>query len=232
MDDDPATTYDRLRIETAAMLGFDYAALTAAQGVRVDRAAMLRLELDDCQTKKLAGEPFDTNKYIATSEALERLLGSDPETSTAHDFSGAREELARLLAGRAEAIERHMAREPEKFRRELEEKLACAIAKHNPGSSVASDTDASKPAVGGDAQSSVPHPPPSEAPADGGGLPVLISPAPPPPPPPQASAAERARNVERLNSQPANPPSGPLPEWRRWVDENGIRTSPWSGGRY
>ena len=74
-DADPAAaSFDRLRIETAAMLGYDYANLSSAQGVRVDRAAMLRLELDDCQTKKLAGQPFDMVKYIASSEALERLI--------------------------------------------------------------------------------------------------------------------------------------------------------------
>jgi hypothetical protein len=71
--------HERLRRDTAKLLGYDYANLTAAQSVRVERAAMLRLELDDCATKKLAGQPFDTVKYIAASEALERLIGSDPE---------------------------------------------------------------------------------------------------------------------------------------------------------
>jgi hypothetical protein len=87
--------HEQLRRDTARMLGLDHASLTAAQSVRLDRAVMLRLELDDCQTKKLAGQSFDTNKYVAASESLERLFGSDPEaTTTPHDFKGAREELS------------------------------------------------------------------------------------------------------------------------------------------
>lgn len=72
-----STMHENLRRSTAKMLDYDHANLTAAQSVRLDRAVMLRLELEDCQTKKLAGESFDTNKYIAASEALERLVGGD-----------------------------------------------------------------------------------------------------------------------------------------------------------
>jgi hypothetical protein len=214
MDDDPATTYDRLRIETAAMLGFDYAALTAAQSVRVDRAAILRLELDDCQTKKLEGQPFDTNKYVATSEALERLLGSDPETSTAHDFSGAREELRRFFAQRADAIARRDAREAEAAIAAASWKTACSDAPGDDG---------------------VAHPPPSlAAPAGGGEPPPLIEPPPVPPPPPRRIETDEEK-MARVNAVPVPQHylKGPPEPWRPYVSEDGsISTSPWSRGRY
>ena len=96
----------QLRRDTARMLGYDYTNLMAAQSVRLDRAAMLRLELDDCQTKKLAGQPFDTNKYVAASEALEHLVGGNPEqTNAAYDFTGAKAELTHFFNERAAAIE-------------------------------------------------------------------------------------------------------------------------------
>ena len=74
--------HEQLLKDTCRMLQYDINALTPAQEVRLSRAAMLRLELDDCATKKLAGQPFDTVKYIAASENLERLIGSDPEQTT------------------------------------------------------------------------------------------------------------------------------------------------------
>ena len=98
--------HEALRRDTAKMLGYDYSNLTAAQSVRLDRAAMLRLELDDCQTKKLAGQPFDTNKYVVASESLEQLVGGNPEqTNAAYDFTGAKAELTHFFNERAAAIE-------------------------------------------------------------------------------------------------------------------------------
>jgi hypothetical protein len=101
----------QLRKETARMLQYDINALTPAQEVRLSRAVMLRLELDDCATKKLAGQPFDVKAYVVASESLERLFGGYPEATTTHDFSHAREELANFLARRAERIEEREVRE-------------------------------------------------------------------------------------------------------------------------
>ena len=98
--------HEQLLKDTCRMLQYDINALTPAQEVRLSRAAMLRLELDDCATKKLAGQPFDTVKYIAASEALERLIGSDPEqTNAGYDFTGAKAELTHFFNERAAAIE-------------------------------------------------------------------------------------------------------------------------------
>ena len=90
------------------MLKLDVNNLTAAQSVRLDRAATLRLELNDIEERKLIGAPFDTVKYIAASEALERMLGGDPDAQQqpVDQFAGAREELLRFLENRAEKLER------------------------------------------------------------------------------------------------------------------------------
>jgi hypothetical protein len=126
----PKQLLDRMRKSTADLLGYDLTAkLTAAQSVRLDRAAVLRLELDDVQSRQLAGLPVDMAKFVVASEALERLVGGAPEQTTAsHDFSGAKEELARLLERRAEALAR---------RREHDEAARAAAAMpapdENPG---------------------------------------------------------------------------------------------------
>jgi hypothetical protein len=122
--------HEWLRRDTAKLLGYDYANLTAAESVRLDRAAMLRLELDDCQTKKLAGQPFDMNKYVVASEALERLMGGDPEVPAInheHDFDGAFEELSQLLADRSDRLEMREERVSDVLRQEIV-KLKTALA--------------------------------------------------------------------------------------------------------
>jgi hypothetical protein len=127
MTNDTAVMRKNLRDETAAMLKLDVNNLTAAQSVRLDRASTLRLELNDIEERKLIGAPFDTVKYIAASEALERMLGGDPDQLAAETeeqmrerlvkemFSKDAEELRELLHRRAEALER---------RREAQEKAA------------------------------------------------------------------------------------------------------------
>jgi hypothetical protein len=83
---EPKQLLDRMRNEVAGLLKYDLNNLTAAQSVRLDRAAALRLELDDISSRQLAGLPIDMAKFVVASEALERLVGGNPdETSTAHD---------------------------------------------------------------------------------------------------------------------------------------------------
>jgi hypothetical protein len=237
MSDDQSRIYNSLRASTIALLGYgDVDTLSAAQEIRISRAISLRLIVDAAQAKQLRGEPIDVKAFVEASENLETMCGGDPGAPAAgHDFSRAREELARLLDGRAEAIERNMAREPEKFRRELEAKLARAIEKHGkpiPDPAKGIGISYTAPA-GGDARREgvVPLPALEPAAAVSGGVPMLIVPPPQPAPPPQRNETDLER-LDRINAQPANPAPGPLPEWRRWVDENGVRTSPWSGRRY
>ncbi len=69
-----AELYARLRTECADLLGFDLAALSPAQTVKLDRVVALRLELDTLQSKQLAAQPIDLPKLLQASEALEKLL--------------------------------------------------------------------------------------------------------------------------------------------------------------
>lgn len=206
---EPKALLDRMRKLSAELLGYDLSNLTPAESVRLDRAATLRLELDDVQSRQLAGLPIEMAKFILASKELEAMYGGDPEAPAAgHDFSGAREELHRFLVQRADAIEK---------RREREAKaIESSKPIPDPGSSDAPQSD-----------EGVPQPPSAapDAPATRSEPPLLIDPPPAPPPPPR-------RSLDEINAEPSNPPARPVEEWRRWVDENGIRTSPWSGGRY
>ena len=67
---EPRQLLDRMRKLTATLLGYDLSNLTPAQSVRLDRAAALRLELDDVQSRQLAGLPVDMAKFVVASEAL------------------------------------------------------------------------------------------------------------------------------------------------------------------
>jgi hypothetical protein len=245
MSDDQSRIYNSLRASTIGLLGYDGVdPLSSAQEIRISRAISLRLIVDAAQAKQLRGEVIDVKSFVAASEDLERMCGGDPETSPAgHDFDGAKEELSQLLAGRADALERRMARDPAAARREFEDKLQAAIEKHrgvsipdplgggavrHPERSPLTNNEIFEDPAGGPARhdGAVTLPALEPAATASGGLPVLVSPAPPPPPPPPASAAERARNVERLNSQPANPAPGPREAWRDYVNSDGI-ISPW-----
>jgi hypothetical protein len=158
MSDDQSRIYNSLRASTIALLGYDdVGQLSPAQEIRVSRAISLRLIVDAAQGKQLRGEPVDVKGFVEASESLERMCGGNPDQpAAAHDFSGAREELSRFLAGRADAIARRAAREAEP--------LESSKPIPDPG--------------GGDAQSDggVPQPPPSRAPAAGC---VPAEPAPP-----------------------------------------------------
>jgi hypothetical protein len=107
MSSDIAEFHKHLRASTAHLLGYDDAnPLTAAQEIRVDRAVMLRLMIDDLQAKQMRGGPIDVRAFVTASEDLERMVGGHPEqTSTAPNFSGARDELERFLVARAQRIE-------------------------------------------------------------------------------------------------------------------------------
>jgi hypothetical protein len=223
ISDDQSRIYNSLRASTIALLGYNNVdPLSAAQEIRISRAISLRLIVDASQAKQLRGEPIDVKAFVEASEDLERMVpGGNPEAPIAgHDFSGAREELARLLDKRASAVERRMAMDPNKARAEFEKKLARAIEKHKtinvPGQMHMPDIP---DPGGGDAQCDSDHPsPPAAARSE---HPVLIDPPPAPPPPPR-------RSVEEINSTPANPPPGPHEVWRDFIGPDGeIRTSPW-----
>jgi hypothetical protein len=66
--------YAQARAETAAMLGYDLANLSAEQATRLDVCAALRLVVDDQGGKLARGETTDVAKLLSASEALARLL--------------------------------------------------------------------------------------------------------------------------------------------------------------
>ena len=105
---DPAL-YDRLRRNTAEMLRYNLSDLSPQQKVRLDRAASLRLEIDNIQSRQLIGQPIDMAKFVASSEALERLIatanGDLEQSNDDEDGYGWRERLQNLLVGRLRARE-------------------------------------------------------------------------------------------------------------------------------
>ena len=119
----PKQLRDRMRKLAADMLKYDLANLTPAQNIRLDRAAIFMLELDDLQSKQLAGLPFDAKQYVVVSESFERMLGGDPSSTASVEteeqmrerlvkemFSKDAEALAELFHRRVDAQERRAAR--------------------------------------------------------------------------------------------------------------------------
>jgi hypothetical protein len=84
--DERAAFFEALRRSSAKLLKLDPDALSAAESVRVDRCAALRLMLDQMQSAQLAGATIDAKGYISASAELERLLGGQPEAPT-HVFA-------------------------------------------------------------------------------------------------------------------------------------------------
>jgi hypothetical protein len=107
---DLETKSRRLFSGTCELLGLDPKNLTLTQRLRVSRASALRLQIDDLEKAQLLGQSIDINKLVDASEKLERLVGGDPDAPSQPDFTGAREELRRLLDQRADALERRRER--------------------------------------------------------------------------------------------------------------------------
>jgi hypothetical protein len=76
----------RLSKTTCAALGFaDFDKLSAADKILVDRAAMLRLLVDDMRMAQLRGAPINVDAFTAASEALEATLRRRADAQAAHD---------------------------------------------------------------------------------------------------------------------------------------------------
>jgi hypothetical protein len=128
---DVADVYARLRAETAKMLGYDIADLTAVQTLRLDLAASLRLEIDRITALQMRGEPADLRALTSAAESLEKLL--HPEVGpTGNASEGAREEFARLLDGLAGAAEHVEHEETTRLRAEVAE-LRVELARSRAG---------------------------------------------------------------------------------------------------
>jgi hypothetical protein len=241
---DPASTYTRLRAETAALLGVDPDDLSKTEGLRLDITSLLLLEIDSLQGSILANEKVDLARVSTALGMLQKLL---PESalvapvaeSDVRDHGAAFNRIAEQIDRQ---IEQNKRKEAASGRCErCGAPLADATDNANPGGgdevSPASpplavagsgpgnvDLAAVSPAAadGGDASDSSPRPPLSRAPA--GDPPVLVEPTPAPPPQRVESDVER---MNRVNSTPALPPAREPEPWRKFVDADGNIISPW-----
>jgi hypothetical protein len=218
MSSDVAAFYKHLRATTAQLLGYaDADNLSAAQQIRLERAVSLRMICDDTAARQMRGQPIDVRAFTDASESLEKLCGGSPDAPAAgHDFSGAREELARHFDRLAEAHERRLARDPNKARADLELKIQAAIEKHT----LSDPALVLDPAGSDERDRSVAHPGPSPVAAGGS------EPAPQSAPQPVLSDVEK---MARANSVavPQHYLKGPRESWRDHIDANGEIISPW-----
>jgi hypothetical protein len=104
---DPAVVYERLKAETAQLLRIDVNGASLLENLQIDLVSLLRLQIDDLQGRVLNGEQVDLGRLSTAVAMLQKLLPQSLIAPAAGpDFSGAREELARLFEQRAEAIAR------------------------------------------------------------------------------------------------------------------------------
>jgi hypothetical protein len=127
-DKTAATTYAKLRTETAAMLGFGEVTLTAAQAMKVDLVTALRLGLDDLSGRLAAGERVDLGKLLEASEALLQFLPANvaapPSPGGPDGLFAARKRMAELL-GIAEIWNETPSEEEARRRAELDDLKRC-----------------------------------------------------------------------------------------------------------
>jgi hypothetical protein len=103
---DPAHDYEMLRAETAQMLGIDLAALSPADGLRLDLTALLRLSLDTLQGQALSGREVDLSRLQACYGMLAKLLPAAVEAPPQlREDHSARAKVAALIAGYVTANE-------------------------------------------------------------------------------------------------------------------------------
>jgi hypothetical protein len=232
MSADPAAVYERLKVETAQMLGLNTDSSSLLENLQVDLVSLLRLQIDDLQGKVLNGEQVDLGRLSAALTMLRQLLpekalvASSATADGGDEFAGAKEELSNFLIRRADAIERRderldaeLATNPDAARRELETKIQAALVKHG---------------------KTIPDPAGGPARHDGAvSLPALVEPAatagggwpdapPQPAPPPKLIESDEAKH-QRINARPV--PANYLKQddspWRRHLDADGNIIAPY-----
>jgi hypothetical protein len=140
---DPKIAYERLRGETAKMLGIDPSeSLSLIQNLQIDLLALLRLSVADLQGSALAGENVDLDKLSDSLAMLQKLLPesslmaqppSEQEELTASEASAVLREMEKMLDCYAEARRREMAENPAAAREQFEAELQAAIKQFSPG---------------------------------------------------------------------------------------------------
>jgi DNA-binding SARP family transcriptional activator len=134
---DPASAYQKMRSETAKMLGLDPSASSLIQGLQIDLIALLRLSVDTLQGQVLAGEDVDLDRLADSLSMLRQLLPPEllqaqpqlvEEEPSEREASEALRELTRLLDGYSDQRRREMAADPQAARESFEVELQAAIA--------------------------------------------------------------------------------------------------------
>ena len=97
-EEDPMVFYDRLRAETAQLLGLNCYDLMSLQKLRIDVVVALGLESDEIELSQVDRQPIDLGKLLQVSTALERLLPVVQKEATDDDDDCSREWLQKLLA--------------------------------------------------------------------------------------------------------------------------------------
>lgn len=218
-DDDQAAIYGSLRASTAKLLGYDdVGRLSAAQEIRLSRAISLRLICDAAQAAQLCGRPYDVRAFTDASEALERMVGGNPDAPSQQRFSGEHQKRLRELIEKTVLAPSFDEDEREAELMWREEYAAFLAAGGN--------ADSWKPAPASGNGLAVVAPSAADGDASGGGvLPPSPSRAPDHPPPRAETDAEwHARVNARAAENVAR--SGYLKREEPWMDV--WRASPWS----
>jgi hypothetical protein len=101
MTDDPRAVYEALHRSTAEMFGYS-GDLTLTQGLQVDLASVLRLEIDALQGQRLAGQAIDLARLSTAFLMLQKLLPQSVAAPQLRESHHARDRLLQIVNDIAE----------------------------------------------------------------------------------------------------------------------------------
>ena len=197
----PAELFGSLRISTCALLKYDPDNLSAEQTIRVDRAITLRLMIDHLQSRLMHGEQINVREFVEASEALERMVGGNPEAPAQQRFSGEHQKKLREIIAKTV-----LAPEPQEqvAARMWQDEAAAIAGAALPGAPV-----------------DLPPPPAIENEHTRS----IVAEASPTPPPQRAETDSEWH--ARVNAKPSNPPPGLREAWRDHLGPDGSIVAPW-----
>jgi hypothetical protein len=143
---DPKAAYQKLRAETAEMLGLSSEPSTSLiTSLQVDLISLLKLEVDTLQGRVFAGEDVDLDRLSTSLGMLTKLLPEQSlqaapiaEQLTSAEEAAAQAELEKTIDCYVAQRHLEMAANPELARQEFERELQAALERFPP---------AAKPAV-------------------------------------------------------------------------------------
>jgi hypothetical protein len=105
MTDDPRAVYEALHRSAAEMFGYS-GDLTLTQGLQVDLASVLRLEIDALQGQRLAGQAIDLARLSTAFLMLQKLLPQSVAAPQLRESHHARDRLLQIVNDIAEVRKR------------------------------------------------------------------------------------------------------------------------------